>query len=67
MPRELDRHGAQRLHADGARFLDVLPAAEFAESHIAGATNVPLKQLDRETTVGLDADGPVVVYCHDSR
>ena len=67
MPRELDRHEALRLHADGVRFLDVLPAAEYGESHIAGATNMPLKLLNRKTATDLDPDEPVVVYCHDSR
>ena len=67
MPSEIDRHAAQRLHSNGARFVDVLPDAEFAESHIPGAINVPLKTLGRETTLDLPRDEPVVVYCHDSR
>lgn len=67
MPTEIDRQEAARLHADGVLFVDVLPAAEYAESHIAGAVNVPLKRLDRTTVAELDAREPVVVYCHDSR
>lgn len=45
--------------------MDVLPPEEYGESHIAGAINIPLKELDRETTAGLRKDAPVIVYCHD--
>lgn len=67
MPREIDRHEARKLHAEGVLFLDVLPDVEFAASHVSDAINIPLKQLDRETIRGLDPDAPIVVYCHDSR
>lgn len=67
MPQEIDRRRAQELLAEGARFLDVLPAPEYAESHLPGALNLPLKRLGRETASALEPDAPVVVYCHDSR
>jgi rhodanese-related sulfurtransferase len=32
----------------------VLPPEEYAAEHLPGAVNVPLKQLDAETTAQLD-------------
>ena len=43
----------------GARLVEVLPREEYEEEHIAGAINIPLKELDRETTAGLDPEAPV--------
>ena len=51
---------------DQAQVVDVLPAAEFDEQHIAGAISIPLKKLDRESVSVLDRTRPVIVYCHDS-
>ena len=65
MPREIDRHGVQRLLADGAQLVDVLPAEEYAAEHIDGAISIPLKELNRETTARLDPGRPVIVYCWD--
>jgi rhodanese-related sulfurtransferase len=45
----------------------VLPAAEYADEHLPGAINIPLKELDRETTSRLDQTRPVIVYCYDSQ
>ena len=56
----------QELIARGAQLVEVLPEPEFAEAHLPGAANVPLKQLDAHTTAGLDRERPVVVYCWDS-
>ena len=50
---------------DGAQLVEVLPEAEYREEHLPGALNIPLKQLGRETTAGLDKKNPVVVYCWD--
>jgi len=50
----------------GAQLVEVLPEAEYAELHLVGARNIPLKQLDAETTADLDPSQPVVVYCHDA-
>lgn len=43
----------------------MLPPAEYAEAHLPGAINIPLKQLDRHSTAGLDRRRPIVVYCYD--
>jgi rhodanese-related sulfurtransferase len=43
----------------------VLPAAEYKDEHLPGAINIPLKELDRETTAWLDRSRPVIAYCYD--
>jgi len=65
VPRPIDREGVQRLVADGAQLVEVLPRPEYEEEHIAGAINLPLKELNRETARQLDRDRPVIVYCND--
>jgi len=60
---ELD--ALQRLIADGAQVVEVLPADEYEWAHLPGAVNIPLKELDRESTAQLDRARAVVVYCHD--
>lgn len=56
----------KRLLADGAQLVEVLPEAEYADEHLPGAVNIPLKQLDTTTAGQLDRTRPVVVYCWDS-
>ena len=65
MPTEINRADVQRLVAAGAQLVDVLPADEYEAEHIAGAINLPLKELTRDTAVRLDRDRPVIVYCWD--
>jgi rhodanese-related sulfurtransferase len=55
----------KKLIGEGAQVVEVLPKDEFDEEHIRGAVNIPLKELDAETTAGLDKTNPVVVYCWD--
>jgi rhodanese-related sulfurtransferase len=43
----------------------VLPAAESEDEHLPGANNIPLKELDHETTARLDRGRPVIAYCYD--
>jgi rhodanese-related sulfurtransferase len=50
----------------GAQLVDVLPAEEYAEEHLPGAINIPLKRLDRESVAQLDRRRAVVVYCWDA-
>ena len=54
------------LIAAGAQLVEVLPEREFQDAHLPGAINVPLKQLNAQTTAALDRGRPVVVYCWDS-
>ena len=65
MPKTVLRDDMREMLANGAQLVEVLPPEEYAEAHIAGAVNVPLKELDRGTTAGLRNDAPVIVYCHD--
>jgi len=65
MPREIQRDEVQRMVAAGAQLVDVLPRAEYDAEHIAGAINIPLKELNRETAARLDPGRPVIVYCWD--
>ncbi len=65
MPRPADRDTVQRLLAERAQLVEVLPAAEYEDEHLPGAINIPLKQLAAETVRHLDHQRPVIVYCHD--
>ena len=52
----------QLLDEEGAQLVDVLPPAEYEDAHIAGAINISLRTLDRETTAVLDGARSVVVH-----
>ena len=65
MPQSVDVAQLQRLLEEGAQLVDVLAPAEYAEERLPGAVNVPLKQLDADSTAQLDRTKPVAVYCHD--
>jgi rhodanese-related sulfurtransferase len=67
MPTSIDRDQVQRLVAEGAQLVDVLPRDEHAESHIPGAVNLPLATLGRSRAARLERGRPVIVYCHDLR
>ena len=54
MPFEIDRDEVQRLVPAGATLVEVLPRDEYEEEHLPGAINIPLKELNRETTGQLD-------------
>jgi 3-mercaptopyruvate sulfurtransferase SseA len=49
----------------GAQLVEVLPEPRYAEAHLPGASNIPLKALDADSTAGLDRTKAVVVYCSD--
>jgi rhodanese-related sulfurtransferase len=66
MPTQIDRQEVQRLIGEEqAQLVEVLPAAEYQDEHLPGAVNVPLKELERETTRLLDRSRPVIAYCYD--
>ena len=68
MPKSIDRHELQQLIAEQqAQLVEVLPAAEHADEHLPGAINIPLKELDRQTTSRLDPGRPVIVCCYDTQ
>ena len=59
----IDRIELLRLiEEEHAEIVDVLPAPEYAESHVPGAINMPLKRLDAESASVVSRDKPVVVY-----
>jgi len=66
MPTEVDRHEVRRMVAAGAQLVDVMPRAEWEESHITGAVHVPLKKLTALAPERLDPRQPTIVYCYDS-
>jgi rhodanese-related sulfurtransferase len=66
MPRQIDRDGVRRLAAQGAQLVEVLPASEYAEDHLPGAINLPLRKLEEQAAAVLDRNRAIVVYCSDS-
>ncbi len=62
MVANIDRAELLELIDGGAQVVDVLPDAEYLAQHIPGAINLPLRQLNAETTAVLRRDKPVVVY-----
>jgi rhodanese-related sulfurtransferase len=65
MPTRVDLAQVRDLLDGGAQLVEVLPRAEYAEEHLPGAANLPLKELDATTVSPLDRTRPVVVYCWD--
>jgi rhodanese-related sulfurtransferase len=64
-PTSIDRDQLRQLLDEGAQLVEVLPADDYAEEHVAGAVNIPLKELDESAPRELDRDRPVIVYCND--
>jgi rhodanese-related sulfurtransferase len=54
MPTPVDRDEVQRLIAEGAQLVEVLPRGEFEEEHLPGGINIPLKTLDAATARRLE-------------
>jgi rhodanese-related sulfurtransferase len=65
MATRIDLAQLQELLDGGGQLVEVLPAAEYADEHLPGAINLPLKQLDATTAARLDRSRPVIVYCWD--
>lgn len=65
MPHDVGLEEMRVLVANGAQVIEVLPQREYAEEHLPGAINIPLKALDEHSTAQLDKDRPIVVYCWD--
>ena len=66
MPTEIGRERVQRLVAEGAQLVEVLPKEEYEEQHLPGALHIPLRDIDAEVRARLAPGRPVVVYCWDS-
>jgi len=66
MPIEIGVDEARRLlREEDALLLEVLPGEEYEQEHIAGAKNIPLKELSADAVRGVDHDRPIIVYCDD--
>ena len=65
MPTAITRHDVRTLVARGAQVIDVLSPKEYAEAHLPGAINIPIKTLDAASTAQLSRDRAVIVYCYD--
>jgi rhodanese-related sulfurtransferase len=66
MPQDADRALVQRLVEDKAQIVEVLGKNEYAEWHLPGALNLPLRSLETDAAKELDRSRPVLVYCWDS-
>ena len=66
MPTNIGREDLQRLVAEGAQLVEVLPKEEFDERHLPGAIHIPLRKIDTGVMTSLAPERPVVVYCWDS-
>jgi rhodanese-related sulfurtransferase len=67
MPMEIEREEVRRMIEDGVQLVEVLPKEEYETEHLSRAINIPLPELDRQTTAALQPDQPVIVYCYDSQ
>ena len=61
----IDRETVQELMKQGAQLVEVLPAEEYAEDHLPGAVNYPLRRLEKDAD-RIDRNRPVIVYCWDA-
>jgi len=66
VPTDIDLSELDRLIAEGAQLIEVLPVVEYAEEHLPDAINIPLRKLDAGAVAALDHERPVIVYCWDS-
>jgi phage shock protein E len=67
MVTKIQQDEVRRLIEGGAQLVEVLPAPVYETEHLPGAINIPLQQLNRQTTAQLQRDCPVIVYCHDTQ
>jgi hypothetical protein len=66
MPKEVGRDEVQKLVAQSAQLVEVLPANEYEQNHLPGAISLPLRKLEKEARSILDPNRPVIVYCWDA-
>ena len=61
----IELEDVERLVGEGALLVDVMSRRSFEESHLPGAVNISLKELDEVSTAQLDRARPVITYCFD--
>jgi hypothetical protein len=64
MPDSIGLTDLKCLLAEDAQLIEVLGPREYANEHLPGAINIPLRRLASETTAQLDDRKPIAVYCH---
>jgi rhodanese-related sulfurtransferase len=57
---------AVKLINDGARVVDIRPAAQFQKGHIVGAINVPIDQLGQQASGIAKRKDRLLLVCCDS-
>lgn len=66
MPIEIRRKDVKTLIAQGrAQLVEVLPASAYKKEHLPQAVNIPLQNMNANTTKPLRKDVAVIVYCQD--
>lgn len=66
MPNEVElARLKEMLDRGGVQLIEVLPEKEYAEEHLPGAINIPLKSMNPGSVGDLDRSAPTVVYCWD--
>ena len=66
MPQGIGREQVQSmLEEQRVPLVEVLPARQYHDVHLAGAFNLPLQELDGESAAMLQKKVPVIVYCYD--
>jgi rhodanese-related sulfurtransferase len=65
MPEIVDLETVDRMRGEGAQLLDVMSREQYEESHLPGAINISLKELDEHAASRLDRDRPAIAYCFD--
>jgi rhodanese-related sulfurtransferase len=66
MPQPIGFEQLGPLLTGGAQLVEVLPEEDYRDLHLPGAINIPLKEIDADTTAQLSRSDPVVVYCWDA-
>ena len=61
----IEYHRLRELLDGGAQLVEVLPADDYAELHLPGAVNIPLKALHEQSAAILARTRAMVVYCWD--
>jgi len=65
MAQIIGRKEVERLSAEGAALLEVLPQKEYERAHLPGAVSLPLGDLYPSAAGRLDKDRRIITYCYD--
>lgn len=65
MPKAIDLAEAVRLIDAGAHLVNILSRKKFEDSHLPGAMNIPLPELNEMAIASFDREAAVVAYCFD--